>query len=139
MQNLNYFKHNFNLGLLSISLLIGFILSTNPIYSQQTTQKILLTFSEPMSHESIFDINNYKVLADGEKLVDIIKVGVVEGDTAVVLFVNKNEEWGTLNVSAFNLKDKAGNLIEEENNYANIIIDLQNRPIVNLEDKKPPK
>ena len=79
---------------------------------------ILLTFSEPMSKEGIFDINNYEVIANGNEQVRIYKVGMVEGDTAVVLYIEKNYEWKTFKIYVSNLKDLAGNLINDERNFA---------------------
>jgi len=50
--------------------------------------------------------------------VKIYKVGVVEGDTAVVLYIEKNYEWETFKIYVSNLKDLAGNLINDERNFA---------------------
>ena len=55
--------------------------------SDEDSYMILVTFSEPMSKDGIFDINNYEILANDIVPVKIYKVGVVEGDTAVVLYV----------------------------------------------------
>lgn len=83
---------------------------------------ILLTFSEPMSKEGIFDINNYEVIANGNEQARIYKVGVVEGDTAVVLYIEKNYGWKTYTIKASNIKDLAGNTINYKKNFA--FIDL---------------
>lgn len=86
--------------------------------SDDDAYKILVTFSEPMSRDGIFDINNYEVIANGKEQVEIYKVGVVEGDTAVVLYIEKNYSWETFKIYVSNLKDLAGNLINKERNFA---------------------
>ena len=91
--------------------------------SDEDAYMILVTFSEPMSKDGIFDINNYEVLADDSVAVNIYKVGVVEGDTAVVLYVEKNGEWKNFTIKVSNLKDLAGNLLNYNKNFA--AVDLQ--------------
>jgi hypothetical protein len=91
--------------------------------SDEDSYMILVTFSEPMSKEGIFDINNYEVLADDSVAVNIYKVGVVEGDTAVVLYIEKNGEWKNFTIKVSNLKDLAGNLLNYNKNFA--AVDLQ--------------
>lgn len=86
--------------------------------SDEDAYMILVTFSEPMSKDGIFDINNYEVLANDNVPVKIYKVGVVEGDTAVVLYIEKIYEWKTFTIYISNLKDLAGNLINNEKNFA---------------------
>ena len=82
--------------------------------------KILLNFSEPMSRETIFDPNNYIVIANDNIPVEVIKVGLVEGDSSVVLFFDKDEEWISFQITVLNLKDKAGNLINPDKNIADV-------------------
>ena len=91
--------------------------------SDEDSYMILVTFSEPMSKEGIFDINNYEVLADDSVAVNIYKVGVVDGDTAVVLYIEKNGEWKNFTIKVSNLKDLAGNLLNYNKNFA--AVDLQ--------------
>ena len=91
--------------------------------SDEDSYMILVTFSEPMSKEGIFDINNYEVLADDSVAVNIYKVGVIEGNTAVVLYVEKNGEWKNFTIKVSNLKDLAGNLLNYNKNFA--AVDLQ--------------
>ena len=91
--------------------------------SDEDAYMILVTFSEPMSKDGIFDINNYEVLADDSVAVNIYKVGVVEGDTAVVLYIEKNGEWKNFTIKVSNLKDLAGNLLNYNKNFA--AVDLQ--------------
>ena len=75
-----------------------------------------------MSRETIFNPGNYSVTANGDILVEVIKVGLVEGDSAVVLFIHKEDDWYSFQITVHNLKDKAGNLISDENNYAEFLI-----------------
>ncbi len=91
--------------------------------SDENNSMLLITFSESMSKDGIFDINNYEVIANGNEQVRIYKVGVVEGDTAVVLYIEKNYEWKTYTIKVSNLKDFAGNTINYKKNFASI--DLQ--------------
>jgi len=86
-------------------------------YSQQAdTSKILLRFSEPMSHEGIFNILNYKIIKDDLTPVKIYKIGVVPGDSAVVLYTEKYIDKNGYRIIVSNLKDKSGNLINSEHN-----------------------
>lgn len=68
--------------------------------------------------EGIFDVSNYKVIDENNNELKIYKVGVVEGDTAVVLFTENHLKGKIYKVIVSNLKDKAGNLISQENNFA---------------------
>ena len=97
--------------------------------------KILLTFSEPMSRETIFDPANYQVIANDNILVEVIKVGLVEGDSSVVLFFDKDEEWISFQITVHNLKDKAGNLINADKNVADVGNNLRRTVPVTLLDK----
>ncbi len=98
--------------------------------------KILLTFSEPMSRETIFDPENYKVTANDNVSVKVLKVGLVEGDSSVILFFNKNDDWLSFKISVQNLRDKAGNLINEEKNVADINTVLTKNTHVTVIDAK---
>ncbi|MBT8386476.1 MAG: hypothetical protein KJO12_03610, partial [Ignavibacteria bacterium] len=91
--------------------------------SHNDTSMLLITFSEPMSRDGIFDINNYEVLANENIPIKIYKVGVVENETAVVLYIEKIYEWETYIIKVSNLKDLAGNTINYNKNFASI--DLQ--------------
>ena len=108
-----------------------------PVLAQVATpSKILLNFSEPMSRESIFDPANYQVIANENIPVEVIKVGLVEGDSAVVLYINKENDWSSFRITVHNLKDKAGNLINTEKNNANIeTILTENTSVELLGDK----
>ncbi len=90
-------------------------LSTSVIYAQQCmdTSKVLVKFNEPMSHDGIFDTNNYTLYQDNEIPIAIYKVGVVAGDTAVVLYTEKYNPQSSYRLIINNLKDKSGNVISE--------------------------
>jgi hypothetical protein len=98
--------------------------------------KILLTFSEPMSRETIFDPDNYIVIANENTTVKVIKVGLVQGDSAAVLFIEKEEDWLSFKITVHNLKDKAGNLINTKNNVADFEINIPKNAPVTLLDAK---
>lgn len=109
-------KSAFNYSIVIISILLSSF-----IYPQQLpeeTSKVLVRFNEPMSREGIFDVSNYKVIDENNNELRIYKVGVVEGDTAVVLFTESHLKGKVYKVYVSNLKDKAGNLISQENNFA---------------------
>ena len=106
------------------------------IAQEEDAAKILLTFSEPMSRETIFDTNNYVVISGDNEIVEIFKVGVVEGDTAVVLYVDGRERFSSYSISVKNLKDKAGNLIDAQNNFANVVFNDPEKSVVNLKKQK---
>jgi len=120
---------------LLVTLLI--VVISFPVLAQVASpSKILLTFSEPMSRETIFDPANYKVTANENILVEVIKVGLVKGDSAVVLFIHKEDDWLSFKITVHNLKDKAGNFISDEKNYAEIGSILQkNIPVTLIDDK----
>ena len=102
-----------------ILILLSILATPNSLaQSDDDAFKILVTFSEPMSKDGIVDINNYEVIANGNEQVKIYKVGVVEGNTAVVLYIENNHEWKTFKIYVSNLKDLAGNLINDERNFA---------------------
>ncbi len=117
-------------------LITLFIVTINfPVSAQLLSpSKILLNFSEPMSRETIFDPANYIVTANDNIPVEVIKVGVVEGDSSVVLFFDKNEEWISFKITVHNLKDKAGNLINADKNVADIGNSLRRTEPVTLLD-----
>jgi len=59
---------------------------------------------------------------------------VVEGDSSVVLFFDKNEEWISFKITVHNLKDKAGNLINADKNVADVGNNLRRTVPVTLLD-----
>ncbi len=117
-------------------LIVLFVLIISfPVSAQLLSpSKILLTFSEPMSRETIFDPANYQLIANDNILVEVIKVGVVKGDSAVVLFFDKDEEWISFQITVHNLKDKAGNLINADKNVADVGNNLRRTVPVTLLD-----
>lgn len=86
--------------------------------SNDDTSMVLLRFNEPMSRDGIFNVENYQILSSDNEEVRVYKVGIVEGDTAVVLFTEKHIKGKDYKVFVSNLKDKAGNLINNEKNFA---------------------
>ena len=117
-------------------LIVLFVLIISfPVSAQLLSpSKILLTFSEPMSRETIFDPANYQLIANDNILVEVIKVGLVEGDSSVVLFFDKDEEWISFQITVHNLKDKAGNLINADKNVADVGNNLRRTVPVTLLD-----
>jgi len=95
-------------------------ISFNYTFSQtkDDTSKVLVKFSEPMSKEGIFDINNYKIITEDNVTLKIFKVGIVQGDTAVVLFTEKHPANKPYKLFITNLKDRSGNLISLNHNTA---------------------
>ena len=85
---------------------ILFGLITSELNAQQVidTSKVLVKFNEPMSRDGIFDTNNYTLYQDNEIPIAIYKVGVVAGDTAVVLYTEKYNPHSSYKLIINNLK-----------------------------------
>ena len=100
--------------------LILFALISSELIAQQSvdTSKVLVKFNEPMSRDGIFHTNNYTLFQDNEIPIAIYKVGVVVGDTGVVLYTEKYNPQSSYRLIINNLKDKAGNLISESHKMA---------------------
>ncbi|MBE0539653.1 MAG: hypothetical protein IH620_08070 [Ignavibacterium sp.] len=129
--NLNLQRWLISSKRLLITVLIVFM--GFPVLAQVAApSKILLTFSEPMSRESIFDPANYNIIANENIPVEIISVGVVKGDSAVVLFINKKDEWLSFKITVNNLRDKAGNLINAQKNQAEFEVNRAKNTSVTL-------
>ena len=96
------------------------LLSSIEIFPQQKadTSKVLVKFNEPMSRDGIFNINNYVIYRDDDTPVEIFKIGVVPGDTAVVLFTEKQYPQYSYKIIINNLKDKSGNIISKSHKMA---------------------
>ena len=90
------------------------------LYSQQTsdTSKVLVKFNEPMSRDGIFNTDNYLIYRDNETPIVIYKVGVVAGDTAVVLYTEKYLPKSSYKLIINNLRDKSGNIISDNHKIA---------------------
>ena len=99
---------------------ILFGLITSELNAQQVidTSKVLVKFNEPMSRDGIFDTNNYTLYQDNEIPIAIYKVGVVAGDTAVVLYTEKYNPQSSYRLIINNLKDKSENVISESHKMA---------------------
>jgi hypothetical protein len=100
--------------------IILFAFSSPALFAQQMsdTSKVLVKFNEPMSRDGIFNIANYTIYRDDDTPITIYKVGVVPGDTAVVLYTEKYIPDYSYKLIINNLKDKAGNLISENHKLA---------------------
>ena len=104
------------LKLFQVSILLILFVSFSPeLFAQQMadTSKVLVKFNEPMSREGIFNTDNYTIFRNDETQITIYKVGVVAGDTAVVLYTEKYVPESSYKLIIQNLQDKAGNIISE--------------------------
>lgn len=101
-------------------LLILFTSSFSELFAQQMadTSKVLVKFNEPMSRDGIFNTDNYTIFRDDDTQIAIYKVGIVAGDTAIVLFTEKHFPQSTYKLIINNLRDKAGNIISENHKLA---------------------
>jgi|GEM_PF-1172111 hypothetical protein len=101
-------------------LLILFAFSSTELFAQQMadTSKVLVKFNEPMSRDGIFDTDNYVIYRDDDTPIAIYKVGIVAGDTAVVLYTEKYLPQSSYKLIINNLRDKAGNIINENHKLA---------------------
>jgi len=109
------------LKLFQVSILLILFVSFSPeLCAQQMadTSKVLVKFNEPMSRDGIFNTDNYTIFRDDETQIAIYKVGVVAGDTAVVLYTEKYVPESSYKLIIQNLRDKAGNIISENHNLA---------------------
>jgi hypothetical protein len=98
----------------------GKLIIQTTTYGQQNsdTSRVQLTFSEPMSRTGIFNVSNYLVLKDLVTPIQVYKVGIANGDRVVVLFTEKYSPSSNYKVIVNNVRDKAGNLINREFNFA---------------------
>lgn len=96
-----------------VIVLLSFISASAFAQQKSDTSKVLVTFSEPMSLDGIFDVNNYSILLDDQTPVKIYKVGVAKGDSVIVLFTEKQSSEKSYRLIINNLKDKSGNVISE--------------------------
>ncbi|MDP2365395.1 MAG: hypothetical protein Q8M94_16700 [Ignavibacteria bacterium] len=99
---------------------IVFFISSSDISAQQITDtsKVLVKFNEPMSRDGIFNTDNYVIYRNDTTPIAIYKVGIVPGDTAVVLFTEKHCPQSSYKIIINNLKDKSGNIISESHKMA---------------------
>ncbi len=110
------------LKLIKLLFLTIIFFYTAEVYSQHSTDtsKVLLRFNEPMSREGIFDISNYQIINTDSIEIRIYKVGIIQGDSAVVLFTEQSLFNKPVQIIVNNLKDKSGNVISENHNFASI-------------------
>jgi len=126
--------HNLILASISFQLLVPFTitillsagLSSITFSQNRDTSYVLLNFSEPISYDGIYKIDNYSITVDDSVPVTIYRVGVVDGDTAVVLYTNYIDDRNFVKVSVFNLKDHAGNKIGEGESTSEFVIARKN-------------
>lgn len=94
-----------------------------PQYFTDTTNVVLIEFSENMSIEGLLDVNNYSIVDENNKSWIIYRVGIVSeldgiiiSDTSLVALVSERLAYrGEYTITAVNVKDKAGNVIEGNN------------------------
>lgn len=101
-------------------LVILCLFCSREIFAQEMadTSKVLVKFNEPMSREGIFNTDNYIIYRDDATPIAIYKVGVVAGDTAVVLYTEKYVPESSYKLIINNLRDKSGNIISENHQIA---------------------
>lgn len=103
---------------LVVFIILVIVSSDNFGQSPSDTSKILVKFNEPMSREGIFNIDNYIIYRDESTPIVIYKVGVVPGDTAVVLYTEEYLPNSSYKIIINNLRDKAGNIISDSHKMA---------------------
>lgn len=81
-------------------------------------QQLQLVFSEKMNRAKLFDVKNYTVYDNKLNEIGIHKIGVAQGDSIVVLFLNPLNYKTDYIVRVQNLTDVAGNLIDPKHNNA---------------------
>ena len=109
----------------TLFLIAGWLTITPPTFSQysDTTNVILLEFSEPMAIDSLLYTGNYMVLCNDtsdHKIYRIHKVGIVReldsiqiADTTLIALITDRVPYRkSFNVFAKNIKDRAGNYID---------------------------
>ena len=82
-------------------------------YSQE--QKLLVTFSEPMDRTTLFEINNWTVYDESLNEISIHRIGIAGNDSLVVVYLPFLSYKTNFIVRVIDVKDKAGNLINEHN------------------------
>lgn len=92
---------------LLLILMIGFA------YSQE--QMVLVTFSEPMDRTTLFNADNWTVYDESLNPVNINRIGVAGNDSLVVVYLPFLSYKTNFIVRVTDVKDKAGNLINEHN------------------------
>ena len=115
------FQNDDMLKLFQLSILFVLLVSSSPdLFAQQITDtsKVLVKFNEPMSRDGIFNTDNYIIFRDDEIPIAIYKIGIVAGDTAIILYTEKHFPQFTYKLIINNLRDKAGNIISENHKLA---------------------
>lgn len=76
---------------------------------------IQVAFSEPMDRETVLDKSNWTVFDSNLREVQIHKIGITENDSIAVLYTKFLAYKSGYTVRVQNVKDKAGNYINENN------------------------
>lgn len=105
--------------------LIILIIWLNVIVCSQE-QMIILKFSEPMDKQTLLLKSNYNLFNETFNSITINKIGVVEGDSAVIIFTDFLSYKTNFIIRVQNVKDKAGNLIHEDHDSAWFYVDGYN-------------
>lgn len=101
-----------------IVLLLIILTTVAPAQDTSNTHKILLTFNEPMDRSTLFENSNYTVFDDSLDETNIRDVGVLPGDSSVVVFVDWLWYKTSFAIRVFNVRDVAGNVINPGKNTA---------------------
>lgn len=110
----------------TIFLIAGWITITPPDSSvfTDTTSVVLLEFSESLSIENLFSPENYSII-DADSLINkkylVYRVGIIREldniqipDTSLIALITERLPYRRgFNISAKNLKDKSGNMIDK--------------------------
>lgn len=99
------------------------LISISKAQYSDTTSLITLTFSESMSIEGLLDTTNYSVIDEIGNRWKVYQIGIVKAignqvinDTSTVVLITKRLAYKRqYRITAQNVKDKAGNLIKENN------------------------
>jgi len=106
-------------------ILVGAWLTITPPqqYWTDTTSVIMVEFSENMSIEGLRTVSNYSIVDDENKTWKIYRIGIVSEldsiiipDTSLVALITERLAYRKVyTITAVNVKDKAGNVIEDNN------------------------
>lgn len=89
------------------------------IFVTDSTNIILLKFSEPININDALNINNYTIKDNTNKTLQVKKVGVVKNanpiNSEVALIVNRLEYKKSYTITVVNVRDTANNYIAQDN------------------------
>ena len=104
-----------------IEIFLFLLLAIGLAFAQE--QKIQLVFNETMDRSTLFNINNYNLYDNQLNEVGVNRIGVAQGDSIVILYTPFLSYKTNFIVRVANVKDKAGNLINPEHNFAWFYVD----------------